>query len=482
MHDYEASKATIVGEFVGFRLEVRLDAETGRITCVPSRRIPRDVDQVLGFIPPLGQVAEDETLISNEGHLRKSLSTSLAPRHLRNHLYRTLSEEDLALVKTIVRDTWEGIELLSVERDVSSNKLACFYREGRMVRELAWAGQGLQIWFQLVTHLVRLRNVSILVLDEPEVFLHAEKQHDLVRLLREYHVGSSIVATHSVELMNDVDISHILHVDKARESPQVRVAGDRQYLESIRSQVGSSFNFVASQFEEVDLLVFTENKDDFDILRLLAVAAGVRVRPFGVSLGGFCEYYKSVYYLDAYKVLLGRSIPATVVLDRDYYPKCYVDSVLGQLRTAGINAVLMPGKEMENLFLRDEVFRAFVPATDMSAFLQFMNATMDDLREDCFASCLTLDEKYGNRKLDIKTRYTQLRSWFDGAWSDPEERLRLVPGKKVLQAVRQFAKGRLGKTLTLKVLVGFLIQSGNTGEVARFVADVMQTDPGGPSR
>jgi len=42
MHDYEASKATIVGEFVGFRLEVRLDAETGRITCVPSRRIPRD--------------------------------------------------------------------------------------------------------------------------------------------------------------------------------------------------------------------------------------------------------------------------------------------------------------------------------------------------------------------------------------------------------------------------------------------------------
>jgi hypothetical protein len=47
MHDYEASKATIVGEFVGFRLEVRLDAETGRITCVPSRRIPRDVDQIL---------------------------------------------------------------------------------------------------------------------------------------------------------------------------------------------------------------------------------------------------------------------------------------------------------------------------------------------------------------------------------------------------------------------------------------------------
>lgn len=219
IHNYKYSTAEIRGIFSNnSEITVHLEQSPNSIYCSYSSNVMGDMSEVFGFIPPFGQLADEEDLISDQSHLRRSLNTSLAPRHLRNHFHQ-LGREKFSLIKTIVRDSWEGIELHDYGYDSESGRLFCLYNEDGVTREISWAGQGLQVWFQIITHLVRLMNTSILILDEPEVFLHTQKQNDLIQVLREYYNGSVIIATHSIEMMNNVDISHIINVKKHRRSP-----------------------------------------------------------------------------------------------------------------------------------------------------------------------------------------------------------------------------------------------------------------------
>jgi len=51
--------------------------------------------------------------------------------------------------------------------------LDVFYQEAdsRIPKELVWAGDGIQVWLQLLYHVYRVQNCETIVLDEPEVYL-----------------------------------------------------------------------------------------------------------------------------------------------------------------------------------------------------------------------------------------------------------------------------------------------------------------------
>jgi predicted ATP-dependent endonuclease of OLD family len=69
--------------------------------------------------------------------------------------------------------------------DIKNQILAMFCLERRMTRELYWAGFGFQVWCQLLTHVVRAAESTIFVIDEPEIYLHADLQRQLVSIARE---------------------------------------------------------------------------------------------------------------------------------------------------------------------------------------------------------------------------------------------------------------------------------------------------------
>jgi ABC-type multidrug transport system ATPase subunit len=91
--------------------------------------------------------------------------------------------------------------------------LHMFCMEERMLRELFWAGFGFQVWCQLLTHLDRGREDSILVVDEPEIYLHPDLQRKLFTILSS--LGPSIVmATHSAEIISAAVSEDVLLIDK----------------------------------------------------------------------------------------------------------------------------------------------------------------------------------------------------------------------------------------------------------------------------
>ncbi|MEZ0305228.1 MAG: AAA family ATPase [Hyphomicrobiaceae bacterium] len=66
------------------------------------------------------------------------------------------------------------------ELDHSTGELTMFCLEERMTREIYWVGFGFQIWCQLLTHLSRAAENALVVVDEPEVYLHPDVQRQLL--------------------------------------------------------------------------------------------------------------------------------------------------------------------------------------------------------------------------------------------------------------------------------------------------------------
>lgn len=476
LHNYAGNHAQIQGTFdEGLKITVHLDEPKDLIYADYLGRIPDDSVDIFGFIPPLGPLAETEEFLSLK-HIRSSINTSLAPRHLRNHLTQLLSKDEYAMVQDIVQSSWTSIKLLDHEHHYDDNTLKCFFSEDRIERELAWAGQGLQVWFQIITHLVRLRHTSILVLDEPEINLHAEKQNDLIQILREHHKGSVIIATHSVELMNNVNVSHIINVQKSRKKPSVKKTDDRAHLELVRSQIGSNFNLIASQFETFDLIVFTEDANDFSIIQRLARAFGFRKNTFNIPLHGFSEYPKALIYRQAYLLLIGRKIPYTMLLDRDYYPEKHLNNVKHYLNKGGVSVLFTPGKEIENIFLSDDILNHLIPKKYHKEFESFWSKVYDNERLDCYGSYLTLHKQFLPSKLDTKSITKQYTPLFETRWAEQTTRHMIIGGKKALQHLRAFYRDKTGKNLPMKALTDAVVKC-KSEEARKIVGQVFGEIP-----
>lgn len=469
----EDSIAEIKGIFKdGLAITVYLDPNRNLVYASFDGYIPEDIRSIFGFIPVLGPLSEREEIISELRHLKTSLDTSLAPRHLRNHFRSLLTSKDFNEVRKIVNSSWSDIELLKYDIDYSNNKIDCYYKEKRFTREISWAGQGLQIWFQIITHLVRLRNTSILILDEPEINLHPEKQNDLIRIIKEYYDGSVIIATHSVELINNVDVSHIINVQKNQKEPVIKSTENRKYLELVRTQIGSNFNLTASQFEPVDIVIFTEDADDFHIIQSLATSFGITKQAFNIRLHGFSEYDKAPYYKKAYELLIGRKIDWTVVLDRDYYPEEYLRKVKDGLSNQAIKTVYTIGKEIENMFLSPNLLRKLIPQNLQQGFDNLWNSLFDNEEYlECHGSFLTLHEHFIAPRIDIKTiskRYTPV---FDKIWNKKTDRYKIIRGTETLSKVRKFYKEKCDANLSWRILTDKLVDYDD-GAVKKFVNDI----------
>lgn len=461
IHNYKEVTAEIRATFgTGVEVIVHLDPVENIAYAEYRGKNVEGLSEVFGFLPALGPLSEAENVLTLK-HIRASIDSTLAPRHLRNHMTKLLSSTEYELVRRIVNESWPDIELLDVVEDWQENQINCFYKEDRFEREISWAGQGLQIWFQIITHLVRLRKKFVLVLDEPEVNLHPGMQNELLRILSEQFNGTILIATHSVEMMNNVNIDHIVHVKKGQPGPLIKKPSDRRFLERIRSNVGSSFNFIASQFEEVERVIYTEDTDDFRVFTQLGQRIDYPVDFPNIAVHGFKEYGKAVFYKQAYDELIGDRAQHIVVLDRDYYPADYLTKIGAELKSHGLKLVLTPGKEMENILCGISPLLALLPKRLHDAFQADYAEKLEDLYTEARSNLFTTHKKSSLSKLDDKTIFTDAIPEFETAWVDKKKRPDLVPGKLFFPWIKTWVHEQTGESLQMSILFDHIALSAS---------------------
>lgn len=291
------------------------DAQTGPVTTPKAFR--KEFNCAIGFVPILGPVEHNEPLFEKEA-ARLALFSYRAARNFRNiwHHFPDRFDE----FRTLLIETWPGMDITPPRVDYSYQKarLHMFCPENRIPRELFWAGFGFQVWCQMLTHLIQSRDVSLFLIDEPDIYLHSDLQRQLLGLLRT--LGPDIlIATHSTEIISEAETDDIVLVNKLRKSAK-RIKQPSE-LNDVFSALGSNLNPILTQLTKTRRAVFVEG-NDFQILGKYARKIGLAIvanrSEFAViPVDGF-NPERIINIKSGIEAALGGKISAAAILDRDY--------------------------------------------------------------------------------------------------------------------------------------------------------------------
>ena len=415
----------------------------------------------VSVVPVLGPVEHNEILRERDTVV-KGLSTHRASRHFRSywHYFPDGFDEFAELVRT----TWPGMEIQRPELNRMTGELSMFCLEERIARELYWAGFGFQVWCQLLTHLSRARATTVLVVDEPEIYLHPDVQRQLLGTLRE--LGTDVVvATHSSEIMAEADPTEILLINKRhRSAERLRdVAGVQRAMNA----VGSIQNITLTALARNRRVVFVEGDDDFRLLRRFARRLGFSELSAGIGLtalssGGFGSWERITTLAAGIAETLGTPLLIAAIYDRDYFCQEEVDSVQAALEASLQLAHVHASKEIENYLLVPAALdRAIARAVgDRAARVggkvhapphaaPLLRRITDELRDDVQSQLIARRAAHfrsAGKDLASLTRATM--AWFSPRWDDLSLRLSMVPGKAVLHTLRAKLQQEFSISLT----------------------------------
>jgi energy-coupling factor transporter ATP-binding protein EcfA2 len=293
----------------------------------------------MSVLPPIASLDENEPLLTAD-YVRRWSGTYRSPRHFRNLWYH--DTENFEDFRTLLKSTWPGADILLPETGVNVEtgalELNMFYEEDRISREVAWAGHGMQIWMQILTYLAKFGTRATLVFDEPEISVPSDVQRKLVQVLQD-RPSQVIVATHSVDIINEVSPERVVLIDK-RHSKGRRLESIRQ-VQQVVEGLGSVQNVALLSLLRSRFVLFIVGGER-RMLSGLARAAGFE-GPFPdprhvsiVELDGEANWRRLKDFNWVLTNTIGEKVRAYVLLDRDYRTDAQVDDLCTTLRNASV--------------------------------------------------------------------------------------------------------------------------------------------------
>lgn len=440
----------------------------------------------IGFVPVLEPVEHKEEVFLKET-ARKSLLTHKASRNFRNIWYHY--PDNFHEFRRMIQNTWPGMDIKPPEMLIDGEAgsiLAMFCPEDRMPREIYWAGFGFQVWCQMLTYMLQSKKSSLFIIDEPDIYLHSDLQRQLVSILHD--LGPQIIiATHSTEIISEVESKSILTIHKKRlQATRITNSGE---IQKIYQLLGSNANPVLTQLAKTKRVLFVEGKD-FQILSLFA--RKMRLQKIAnrsdfavVRLEGF-NPEKADVFSRGIEMTLGMPILKSIILDRDYRSQQEVDAIKAKLTKICKLTIIHDRKEIENYLLNPDVLDRAIASvmrrnqSKNDEILKPVRRSKDILEEICNElRSYVLSQHIGNYrkyiklaspKLDESTLTEIVIKEFDKKWSTLDEKLKLIPGKEALSRFNNVLHGELKISLTQNVI----ISEFNTSEIDEEIKNLFQ--------
>lgn len=406
----------------------------------------RDRFPEMATVPVLAPVEDEESVLS-EDYVRANLGTRLSSRHFRNQLtlvkHSAIEPLDWERLLEAFASWCPEVTITSLTNRWSgdSTYYDLFYTEPgrRAEKEISWAGDGIQVWLQVIAQVERLRgHADVIILDEPDLFLHADLQRRLVRLVDDLD-AQVVMATHSPEVIGEASMDSLVWVDKSR-STSVRRRSDAD-LRAFGSELGTQFNIGLARALRSSTVLFVEGQD-MKVLRQIAQKLGfsqlasetsIAVVPLeGKTNAPSARSFKMI--TDAY---LGKHVTAFVVLDRDYWTDERASGTEDEFRSAGLRAHVWKRKELESYLLEPAAVGRALGISEAEARGALLDAA-EDLKDQVFSQMfedrLATASGSGRHRSDLLAEF--LRE-FDTLWMDPEFRLFRAPPKELLSALNR---------------------------------------------
>lgn len=215
---------------------------------------------LIEVLPQISAVLDNEKLIK-KNTVDSNRATRLASRNFRNQLF--YYSEAFPHFKELVESTWEKLIISPVHTDYSPDSsgqiLSFIIRIDSFSAEIAWMGHGLQMWLQTMWFISQCPSNAIVVLDEPDVYMHADLQRKLLRLVNPMF-SQLIVATHSLEIIEEVTPDCIIPINSAKS--KIEPIESSSSLLFVSRMLGSPFNIDLARMFISNKFIIWEGDDD----------------------------------------------------------------------------------------------------------------------------------------------------------------------------------------------------------------------------
>jgi len=433
--------------------------------------------------PQVAPLLRREVLLTEET-VRRGEGTYLAPQHFRNQLWVSDEEEWDAFVQ-LAESTWPGLQIIELRGDPNHPRdpFELDVRDGAFVGEASLMGHGLQMWLQTIWFLARADSESCVVLDEPDVYMHPDLQRRLLSLVRA-RFAQLVIATHSIELIADVDPGAILAIDRSLH--QSLFVTDLPGVQALIDELGGVHNIQVSRLLRGRALVFVEG-GDLKILRSLQSQIAPDASPIDLisngELGGRSGWLSRLPSRLPERNTQGQRIAVYCLLDRDYFPAEEVGERLEEARQWRVNLHVWSKKEIENFLLVPELIARFVnsrvdpsvtPPTpdDVSAQI---DTIVESMRENPITDGIAAELFARDRRAGITVANRTARERVATCWLNRDERWGIAPGKAVISALSAWAQQEFGVSFGPEQLA----RSAQRGELDSEIVDVIDAIPAG---
>lgn len=389
----------------------------------------------INILPQITPLLKIEPVIKFET-VQRNLLTNLSSRNFRNQL--NYYNADFEKFKLLSEKTWEGLVIDSTGNNIrTQGDLLLFVRENRFEAEIGWMGHGLQMWLQTMWFLSRCAEKSTVILDEPDVYMHADLQRRLIKLLKNrYH--QVIIATHSIEIMSEVEPENILPVNYTR--PKQEYANKAPVVQQIVNDIGSVHNIeIARIFSYNKFLIIEGEKDDVKILSIFQSKLfpdsfeqfDILPKTFVEGWGGWQRVIGSNKVFKDNKA----NLSVYCIFDSDYHMDIEKEERLASAVEHGINLHIWKKKEIENYLLVPSAIcrtikknRKNSTITEETISAEIINLC-ETLKNDVIDSYATEIHNKDKSK-SVTTVNRQAREYIESKWD--LDKFSLVPGKKIL--------------------------------------------------
>lgn len=432
------------------------------------------------IVPTLGPFEYEEVIHDTE-YVSRWGKSHRAPRLFRNIWY--FDDSDFEQFKGFVESTWPGMTISPPEpKSIMDRRLDMFFLENRLSREIFWAGYGFQIWLQLLTHIVKAREADILVVDEPEIYLHPDLQRKIIDILRE--IGPKVlIATHSVEIINEVEPKEVLVVDKSQKSAQrLSTLLDLQRAVNI---LGSSQNIHLTRLARGKKVLFVEGKDEKYLSKLASISGYCNLFDGEITIipiGGFSQWERILHAEWAFSGVLGENILIGALLDRDYRCSEHINEFCEKLKKQISLSHVLARKEIENYLLipsaldltikaRLKVRHSLgkIPAIPDFTIEDILTEVTEKFKEQVFGQMVSNEIVYFHSKgLDTATIAAGSLKSFESKWKDLKQRLAIVPGKAVMSALNEYLQDKWGISITPGQICNYIDKSQIDSDLITF--------------
>lgn len=415
----------------------------------------------LYVMPTLGPLENEESIYDSE-YVKHWSESHRASRFFRNIWVHEADRFDE--FRKLVESTWPGMSISPPEIDWGNQRVSMFCRENHIDREVCWAGYGFQIWLQLLTHIVRAQGDEMIVVDEPEIYLHPDLQRKVVSVLKRF-VPQVIVATHSVELINEAELEDILVVEKSARS--AKRLSDVAGLRHVAELLGSNQNIQLTRVARSKRVLFVEGDDRKFLSRLLALAGVAETDDISyVPLGGYSQWERIGHAEWVFTDILGQPMRAAALFDRDY--RC--DEEVAELTEAlgkKIGLVhILKRKEIENYLLVPRLLDAVIKRQlanrrrrDGSGepkdyeIYDLLDEVTQQFKEHVKAQRIAHKMEHKPKWKDNATFFEEESSAFEEAWKNIDNRICMVPGKQALSKLNAIIQDRWHITASTPLLL-----------------------------